>query len=76
MKYLPISNDLFTKNRKNFVLRTKTNSIAIFHSNDEFPKNGDQTFIFKQNADFFHTEICYDVGENCKERGKWGMLKK
>lgn len=54
MKYLPISKALFTNNRKNFVLRIKPNSIAIFHSNDEFPRNGDQAFIFKQNTDFFY----------------------
>ena len=54
MKYLPISNNLFTINRKNFVKRIKPNSLAIFHSNDEFPRNGDQTFAFKQNADFFY----------------------
>ncbi|HVV53680.1 MAG TPA: aminopeptidase P N-terminal domain-containing protein [Mucilaginibacter sp.] len=54
MKYRPISNDLFIYNRKNFVLRIKSNSIAVFFSNDEFPKNGDQTFPFKQNADFFY----------------------
>jgi Xaa-Pro aminopeptidase len=54
MKYLPISTCLFTNNRKNFVSRTKSNSIAIFQSNDEFPKNGDQSFPFKQNADFFY----------------------
>jgi len=54
MKYIPISNALFTYNRKNFLKRTKSNSIAIFHSNDEFPKNGDQMFTFKQNADFFY----------------------
>src|SRR6202000_275410 len=54
MKYIPISNNLFTNNRKNFVKRTKSNSIAIFHANDEFPRNGDQTFLFKQNADFFY----------------------
>jgi Xaa-Pro aminopeptidase len=54
MKYLPINNELFTNNRKNFVLRTKPNSIAVFHSNDEFPRNGDQAFSFKQNADFFY----------------------
>ncbi|HEX3386511.1 MAG TPA: aminopeptidase P family protein, partial [Mucilaginibacter sp.] len=47
-------NVLFTHNRKNFVKRTKSNSIAIFHANDEFPKNGDQMFGFKQNADFFY----------------------
>src|SRR5256714_13841203 len=54
MKYLPIDNALFTFNRKNFVLRIKNSSIAIFYSNEEFPKNGDQTFPFKQNADFFY----------------------
>ncbi len=54
MKYLPISNALFTYNRKNFVKRIKPNSIAVFHSNDEFPRNGDQTFTFKQNTDFFY----------------------
>jgi Xaa-Pro aminopeptidase len=54
MKYLPVNNELFTYNRKNFVSRIKPNSIAIFHSNDEFPKNGDQNFLFKQNSDFFY----------------------
>ncbi|RKR85665.1 Xaa-Pro aminopeptidase [Mucilaginibacter gracilis] len=54
MKYLPICFDLFTNNRKNFVSRLKTNSIAIFSSSDEFPRSGDQAFTFKQNADFFY----------------------
>ncbi len=54
MKYLPISKALFTNNRINFVKRIKSNSIAVFHANDEFPRNGDQTFVFKQNADFFY----------------------
>jgi Xaa-Pro aminopeptidase len=54
MKYLPISPDLFINNRKNFVSRLKSNSIAIFNSGDEFPKSGDQTYIFKQNVDFFY----------------------
>lgn len=54
MKYLAISNEVFTQNRKNFVLRLKPCSIAIFNSNDEFPRSGDQTFIFKQNPDFFY----------------------
>ena len=54
MKYLPIDKELFISNRKNFVKRIKDNSIAVFHSNDEFPRNGDQTFVFKQSADFFY----------------------
>ncbi|HEY8781610.1 MAG TPA: aminopeptidase P N-terminal domain-containing protein [Mucilaginibacter sp.] len=54
MKYLPIRNELFTINRKNFVSRLKPCSLAVFHSNDEFPRNGDQNFLFKQNPDFFY----------------------
>ncbi|GAC1305627.1 MAG: aminopeptidase P family protein [Mucilaginibacter sp.] len=54
MKYFPITNELFTLNRKNFVTRLKPNSLAVFHSNDEFPRNGDQNFLFKQNPDFFY----------------------
>ena len=54
MKYLPVNESLFTNNRKNFVSRLKPSSIAIFNANDEFPRSGDQTFVFKQNADFFY----------------------
>jgi len=54
MKYLPVNERLFTNSRKNFVQRIKPNSIAIFNSNDEFPRSGDQAFTFKQNADFFY----------------------
>nr|WP_246230299.1 aminopeptidase P N-terminal domain-containing protein [Mucilaginibacter humi] len=53
MKYLPIENNLFINNRKNFVSRLKSGSVAIFYANDEYPRSGDQTFIFKQNPDFF-----------------------
>ena len=54
MKYLPVETKLFTSNRINFVSRLKPLSIAIFHANDEFPRSGDQAFIFKQNPDFFY----------------------
>ena len=54
MKYLPINNGIFTNNRKNFVSRLLPHSLAVFHSNDEFPRNGDQNFLFKQNPDFFY----------------------
>ncbi len=54
MKYLPINNEVFTHNRKNFVSRLKPCSIAIFNSNDEFPRSGDQSFFYKQNPDFFY----------------------
>jgi len=54
MKYLPVDNNLFTNNRKSFVSRIKPASIALFYSNDEFPRSGDQAFLFKQNPDFFY----------------------
>src|SRR5690606_22117043 len=34
--------------------KLQRNSIAIFHSSDEFPRSGDQHFPFKQNADIFY----------------------
>lgn len=54
MKYKEINNLLFTKNRQKFINKLKTNAIAIFNSNDEFPRSGDQNFLFKQNADLFY----------------------
>ncbi len=54
MKYLPINNELFTYNRRSFVSLLKPCSLAIFQSNDEFPRSGDQSFLFKQNPDFFY----------------------
>ena len=54
MKYLPVDNNLFTNNRKSFVSRIKPASVALFYSNDEFPRSGDQAFLFKQNPDFFY----------------------
>jgi Xaa-Pro aminopeptidase len=54
MKYIPVDNNLFIINRKNFVSRLKSLSIALFNANDEFPRSGDQNFVFKQNADFFY----------------------
>lgn len=53
MKYKPIDSKLFIENRKKFAAQLKPNSIAIFHSNDEMPRNGDLTFYFRQNADLF-----------------------
>jgi len=54
MKYHPISNNLFSLNRKNFVSRLKPSSLAIFNAADEYTRSGDQNYLFKQNADFFY----------------------
>jgi Xaa-Pro aminopeptidase len=54
MKYSPINNQLFARNRQSFSKLLKKTSLAIFNSNDEYPRSGDQTYPFKQNADIFY----------------------
>jgi len=54
MKYPTIDQSLFILNRKKFTNNLKNNSLAIFNSSDEFPRSGDQNFIFKQNPDLFY----------------------
>ncbi len=54
MKYPEINPRLFITNRKNFIKMMDPNSLAVFHSNDEFPRNGDQNFPFRQNSDMFY----------------------
>ena len=53
MKHLPLNPELFTANRKRFTERMKPNSIAIFVSNDEVPRNGDAIYTFQQNSDLY-----------------------
>ncbi len=53
MKYSTIPNSLFTKRRAQFIQRMEPGAIAVFHSNDEMPRNGDQCFPFRQNSDTF-----------------------
>lgn len=54
MKYDPINPKLFVNNRKNLAKEMKPGSMAVFHSNDEMPRNGDQDFPFRQSSDFFY----------------------
>jgi Xaa-Pro aminopeptidase len=53
MKYLPLDQNIFIKNRKRFLAKMDKNAIAIFNSNDELPSNGDALFKFKQNSDLY-----------------------
>ncbi len=54
MKYETIPAGLFKLNRMRFARQMKPKSIAIFHSNDLMPRNGDQYFPFRQNSDLFY----------------------
>lgn len=54
MKYAPIDNRLFIKNRRNFGTKMKTESLAIFNSNDIYPISADSTLPFEQHRDIFY----------------------
>lgn len=54
MKYLPIGQELFVRNRHSFCKQLKPSSIAIFHANDIMPTNADGTMPFRQNSDLFY----------------------
>jgi Xaa-Pro aminopeptidase len=54
MRNIEIDPSLFKENRKRFVKLLPPGSLAIFNSNDENPRNGDQDFRFRQNSDLFY----------------------
>ncbi len=54
MKYSPIENSLFIKNRKKFIDKMENNSIAFFNSNDNYPVSADTTLPFEQHRDLFY----------------------
>jgi Xaa-Pro aminopeptidase len=54
MKYNPLSNKLYIKNRQKLKDRLPAKSLAVFHSNDIMPTNADGTMRFRQNNDLFY----------------------
>jgi len=54
MKYHPIDNSLFIKNRKNFTAQMRPSSLAVFNSNDIYPISADSTMPFEQHRDIFY----------------------
>ncbi len=54
MRYLPIDSDLFVQNRKRFAEQLKSNSVAVFNSNDLMPTSADGTHPFIQQTDLFY----------------------
>lgn len=54
MRYDQIDSNLFIKNREKFTKHLKPRSVAVFHSNDQMPRNGDQYHFFRQNSDLFY----------------------
>jgi len=79
MRYLTLPNNFFINNRKYLINRMKTSSIFIAFSPNEYPRNGDQYYSFRQNSDLYHlcginqeetilTLTHFDNGVNFNER--------
>ncbi len=54
MKYTALSPELFIHNRKRFVKEMQPGTLAIFNSNDQMPRSGDQYHAFRQNAGLYY----------------------
>lgn len=54
MKYHPIPNSLYIKNRKKFIQRMKPKTLAVFNSNDIYPVSADSTLPFAQHRDILY----------------------
>ena len=54
MRYDPIENSLFKKNRNKFLSKMDSDSIAFFNSNDNYPVSADTTLPFEQHRDLFY----------------------
>ncbi len=53
-KYSNPSTELFIKNRAKMSNKIIDGSMAVFHSNDEVPRNGDAYFTFRQQSDIYY----------------------
>lgn len=54
MKYNPLPQSLYTKNRKKLADKLPAKSVVVFHANDIMPTNADGTMRFRQNNDLFY----------------------
>jgi Xaa-Pro aminopeptidase len=54
MRYQTISKEMYIRNREKLIKKLNPNSMAIINSNDEMPRSGDQTHVFRQNSDMFY----------------------
>jgi len=54
MRYFPIDNDLFIRNRQRLVAQLKPESVAVFNSSDILPTSADGTHPFVQQTDLFY----------------------
>jgi Xaa-Pro aminopeptidase len=53
MRYETPDTELFQHNRRRFVREMLPGTVAIFNSNDQMPRSGDQYFPFRQNTGLY-----------------------
>ena len=77
MKYKPLNNSIYKRNRLNFMDQMKGNAMAIFNSNDIYPVSADTELPFEQHRDIVHLSgidqeetilILYPSFNNCRSR--------
>ncbi len=54
MRYQSINPELFEYNRKNLAKLMKPKSVAVLQPADQYPRNGDQYFTYRQQSDLFY----------------------
>ena len=54
MKYTRLPHPVFSQHRQRFMAQLKSNSIAVFNSNDIYPVSADSTLPFEQHRDLFY----------------------
>jgi len=54
MRSEQIDSGLFTRKREAFIKRLLPRSVAILNPNDEYPRNGDQNYPYRQHSDLFY----------------------
>ncbi len=54
MKAPKFSKEFFISRRRELLERLPENSVAFVISADDLPRNGDQTFVFRQNSDLYY----------------------
>lgn len=54
MRYQDIPVALFERNRRHLLARLQPETLSIVFANEDIPWSGDQTYPFKQNANFFY----------------------
>jgi Xaa-Pro aminopeptidase len=54
VRYSPIDSALFVSHRSSLSKLMDESSLLVLHSNDLMPRNGDCTFSFRQDSDFFY----------------------